>query len=108
MLTVEKRHGKLGKSGLDKMSISKSQKRRNQVSRRVSAHCWHATPLHIDLMNVMRDDYMKTKRKRSDSVLWQKPLHQQKCQKGKVATQTTPQKVRLNSNCGPTYDGQLE
>ena len=31
-----------------------------------------------------------------------KPLHQQKCQKGKVATQTTPQKVRLHSGCGPT------
>ena len=45
---------------------------------------------------------LKEKRKRSDSVLWQKPLHQQKCQKGKVTTQTTPQKVRLNSGCGPT------
>ena len=33
-----------------------------------------------------------TKRRRSDPVLWQKPLHQQKCQKGKVTTQTTPQK----------------
>ena len=28
----------------------------------------------------------KRKRKRSDSVIWQKPLHQQKCQKGKVTT----------------------
>ena len=36
---------------------------------------------------------IKRKRKRSDSVLWQKPLHQQKCQKGKVTTQTTPQKI---------------
>ena len=35
---------------------------------------------------------MKTKRRRSDQVLWQKPLYQQKCQRGKVATQTTPQK----------------
>ena len=35
----------------------------------------------------------KRKRKRSDSDLWQKPLHQKKCQKGKVTTQTTPQKV---------------
>ena len=31
----------------------------------------------------------------SDSVLWQKPLHQQKCQKGKVTTQTTPQKSSI-------------
>ena len=28
----------------------------------------------------------KEKRKRSDSFLWQKPLHKQKCQKGKVTT----------------------
>ena len=34
----------------------------------------------------------KRKRKRSDSVLWQKPLHQQKCQKGKVTTQTNATK----------------
>ena len=32
---------------------------------------------------------IKTKRRRSDPILWQKPLHQQKCQKGKVTTQTT-------------------
>ena len=30
--------------------------------------------------------------KRSDSVLWQKLLHQQTWQKGKVTTQKTPQK----------------
>ena len=36
----------------------------------------------------------KRKRRRSDPVLWQKPLHQQKCQKGKV-TQTTPQKSSI-------------
>ena len=44
------------------------------------------------------------KGKRSDSVLWQKPLHQQKCQKGTVTTQTTPQKSsitqRLRSDLG--------
>ena len=39
--------------------------------------------------------YTKRKRKRSDSVIWQKPLHQQKCQKGKVTTQTTPQKSSI-------------
>ena len=37
----------------------------------------------------------KTKRRRSYPVLWQKPLHQQKCQKGKVTTQTTPQKSSI-------------
>ena len=31
------------------------------------------------------------KRKRYDSVLWQKPPHQQQCQKGRVPTQATPQ-----------------
>ena len=39
--------------------------------------------------------YIKTKRRRSDSVLWQKPLHPRKCQKGKVKTQTTPQKSSI-------------
>ena len=39
--------------------------------------------------------YKKKKRKRSDSILWQKPLHQQKCQKGKVTTQPTPQKSSI-------------
>ena len=39
--------------------------------------------------------FCKRKRKRSDSVLSQKPLHQQKCQKGKVTTQTTPQKSSI-------------
>ena len=35
------------------------------------------------------------KRRRSDPVLWQKPLHQQRSQKGKVTTQTTPQKSSI-------------
>ena len=35
------------------------------------------------------------KRTKSDSVLWQKPIHQQKCHKGKVTTQTTPQKCPI-------------
>ena len=43
----------------------------------------------------VNETYTKRKRKRFDSVLWQKPLHQQKCQKGKVTTQTTPQKSSI-------------
>ena len=39
--------------------------------------------------------FQKTKRRRSDSVLWQKPLHPRKCQKGKVTTKTTPQKSSI-------------
>ena len=40
--------------------------------------------------------YIKnTERKRSHWVLWQRPLHQQKCQKGNVTTQTTPQKISI-------------
>ena len=39
-----------------------------------------------------RSIFFKRKRKRSDPVLWRKPLHQQKCQKGKVTTQTIQQK----------------
>ena len=32
---------------------------------------------------------IREKRKKSESVLWQKPLYQQNCQKSKVTTQTT-------------------
>ena len=45
--------------------------------------------IHVQIIKYI---YKKHKRKRSDSVLWQKPIHQQKCQKGKVTTQTTQQK----------------
>ena len=50
---------------------------------------WKISIICITALNIMR------KRKRSDSVLWQKPLHQQQCQKGKVTTQTTPQKSSI-------------
>ena len=60
---------------------------------------------------------LERKRKRSDSVLWQKPIHQQKCQKGKVTTQTTPQKsstthvqrlwTDLGRSVGVTYELEL-
>ena len=45
----------------------------------------------------MRGPYkwIKTERRRSDPVLWQKPLYQQKCQRDKVTTQTTPQKSSI-------------
>ena len=45
------------------------------------------------MLSVMRSS--KTKRRRSDPVLWQKPLHQQKYQKGKTTTQTTSQKSSI-------------
>ena len=62
------------------------------------------TYLDIAEMQVLCDKLQKTKRRRSDPVLWQKPLHQhENFQKGKVTTQTIRhKKVRLNSNCGPT------
>ena len=55
---------------------------------------WHndRTPLWH---NGIRIRNLWTERRRSDPVLWQKPLHQQKCQKGKVTTQTTPQKKSI-------------
>ena len=37
----------------------------------------------------------KRKRKRSDSVLWQKPLHRQKNPKNNVTTQRTPPKTSI-------------
>ena len=58
--------------------------------------CGHNTDYSFVRVHVEWDSYwfcfkgsqVKRKRKRSDSVLWQKPIHQQKCQKGKVTTQT--------------------
>ena len=72
----------------------------DQVSGGVSVLCWLATPVAMfygNLQNLVikSKSVIKRKRKRSDSVLWQKPLHQQKCQKGKVTTQTTPQKSSI-------------
>ena len=42
--------------------------------------------IHIYEFDFEKDNVTMRKRKRSDSVLWQKPIHQQKCQKGKVTT----------------------
>ena len=70
----------------------------------LSQHCKGRYPGSIDVYAIFivtksqilpRFIMCKRKRKRSDSVLWQKPLHQQKCQKGKVTTQTTPQKSSI-------------
>ena len=52
--------------------------------------------------------YMERKRKGSDPVLWQKPLHHRKLQKSKVTTWKRHQNFRLHNDCGPTYNGQLE
>ena len=45
---------------------------------------------------------LKRKRRRSDPVLWQKPLYQQKIRKPKDNTHKRHQKLRLHNNCGPT------
>ena len=52
---------------------------------------WYSPPPRYKTQFVVSTSFM-TKRRRSDPVLWQKPLHQQKCQMGKVTTQTTLQK----------------
>ena len=48
------------------------------------------------------------KRKRSDSVQWQKPIYQQKCQTGKVTIQKTPWKCsitqRLRTDLGQSIE----
>ena len=49
--------------------------------------------------------YLNTKRRRSDPVLWQKPLHHQKRRKGKVTTQTTSQKSSIKQRLR-TYLGR--
>ena len=68
----------------------------------LGVYCWRQCrykrrfyKFHSRLSNITtgnRCRNIKTKRRRSDPVLWQKPLYQQKCQRGKAATQTTPQK----------------
>ena len=45
---VGKRQCKFRKTGINNWSISKSQKGRNQASRRVRAPYWHATPVTND------------------------------------------------------------
>ena len=49
---------------------------------------------HRVVDTISSEKRLKTKRRRSDPVLWQKPLYQQKCQRGKVTTQT-PQKSSI-------------
>ena len=52
--------------------------------------------IRYNLDSNMNPNRNKKKRKKSDTVLWQqKPLHQQKCQKGKITTQTTQQKCSI-------------
>ena len=45
---------------------------------------------------------VKRKWKRSDSVLWQKPLYRQRNPNSNVTTQKRHQKLRLHNDCGPT------
>ena len=63
-----------------------------------TARVWIWESITLDLQVLKR----KRKRKRSDSVLWQKPLHKQKCQN---TTQTTPQKSSITQR-SPTDSGR--
>ena len=69
-------------------TISSSQTNRSKP-------CPKTTELVRCQLHVLFKLIFKRKRKRSDSVLWQKPIYQQKCHKGKVTTQTTPQKSSI-------------
>ena len=44
----------------------------------------------------------REKRRRSDPVLWQNPLYQQKIRKPKDNTHKRHQKLQLHNDCGPT------
>ena len=71
-----------------------------EVDRRTWLHVpsgthWSTSSDTHQVVEIQIETSTKRKRKRSDSILWQKPLHQQKCQKGKVTTQTTPQKSSI-------------
>ena len=50
---------------------------------------------------------LERKRRRSDSVLLQKPFTNRKFE-NQWTTQNHQQKRRLHNDCGPTKDGQLE
>ena len=50
---------------------------------------------------VLQVSMVKRKRRRSDSVLWQKPLYQQTIRKPKDNTKRH-QKLQLHNDCGPT------
>ena len=56
--------------------------------------------------NIFQRRVKREKGKRSDSILWQKSLHQQKWQKGKVTTQTNATKSSITERLRNL--GQLE
>ena len=57
---------------------------------------------HIKNMQIILLLETKRKRRRSDPVLWQNPLYQQKMRKPKDNTHKRHQKLRLHNDCGPT------
>ena len=67
------------------------------IDYKIAAHCFaqRIKPILPKIFSTDQNGFIKTKRRRSDLVLWQKPLHQQKCQKGQVTTQTTLQKCSI-------------
>ena len=50
----------------------------------------------------LQSKFQREKTKWSNSIPWQKPLYQQKCQNGKVTTQKHHEKVWFHSDCRPT------
>ena len=79
-------------------SVAKVHEGSDKINLRRGRPCWDKYSNLFELAEARRglmvifEIFVKTKRRRSDPVLWQKPLHQKKCQKGKVTRQTTPQK----------------
>ena len=59
------------------------------------------TETHYLIVHGALVPYIKKKRRRSDPVLWQNPLYQQKIRKPKDNTHKRYQKLRLHNDCGP-------
>ena len=64
---------------------------------------WKAVPLVP--FSSKKINGLKRKRKRSDSVLLQKPLQPQKPPKSNMTTHKRHKKLRLHNDCGPSEDG---
>ena len=63
----------------------------------------HVVYAHTDYLKWYKTETsVKRKRKRSDSVLWQKPLRPQKTPKSNVTTRKRHHKIWLHNDCGPT------
>ena len=87
-------------------SIKESITQQSQNSNEMNNDTWNTrtrgTLLQRSTLQLGISVDIKRKRRRSDPVLWQNPLYQQKIRKPKDNTHKRHQKLRLHNDCGPT------